>query len=133
MDDGARADRRAGADCDERADRHRLPNAGVGRDDAHPVDACGRCRRAREQRDGTRKRGIRIVGVQHRAPRTQARAVGAGDDHRRRPRGREFGQVLSIGDEREVARLRLRDTGHADNLHVAVTVEAALQPFCDVP
>ena len=57
----------------------------------------------------------------------------AAEDHGRRSRGRELGQIFRVGDERQVAGLRLRDAGHADNVHVAVTVEAALQPFCDVP
>jgi hypothetical protein len=42
-------------------------------------------------------------------------------------------QVLCGRDEGEIAALRLLNAGHADNVHVAVAFETALQPFRDVP
>ena len=54
------------------------------------------------------------------------------DDDRRRARCRELHQVSGIRDERQVPWLRLYDPGDANDLEVAVAVEAALQPLRDV-
>jgi hypothetical protein len=79
-----------------------------------------------------RERRIRIVSVKQRAAGPRRGAVRVPDDDRRRARRRELRQVSGIRDERQVPRLRLYDAGDANDLEVAVAVEAALQPLRDV-
>src|SRR5262245_1434683 len=65
--------------------------------------------------------------MQDRAARGD-RSVAAAEDHRRRARGGELRQIAGIRDERQIARLRVLDAGHAYDLHVAVAVETAVEP-----
>ena len=48
---------------------------------------------------------------------------------RRRARRGEMLVIFRVGDEREIAGLRLLDAGDAADLDVAVAFEAAVQPF----
>ena len=133
VDDCACADRGAGADRDEWPDRHVRAYRRVARHGAQAIDALRRRRVIGEQRDGPRERRIRIVGVQHRAAWRRVAGPGATEDHGRRKRRRELREVSRIRDEREIALLRLLDARHADDLHVAVTLETAGQPFRNFP
>ena len=108
VDGGARADRRAGLDHDERTDRHVRGNHGIGRDRAEPVDSSRWLVALREQPDRLREGCVRIAAAQQGAGgvRTGMVVERFADDDRGGARGGELREVLRVGDEGEIARRR---------------------------
>ena len=85
--------------------------------------------RGREQSDGAREGEVRIRRPQHRA-RRRRRVVLEQDSRGARLRHRRF--VLRIGEEGEIAGLSVLDARDADDLHLAVALEAAGEPFSEL-
>ena len=83
--------------------------------------------------DDVGERRVRIVGVQDGAAHARRIAFRRSQNHRRCARRRQLGQVAGVRDEREIARSGLVDGRDADDVHVAVTLEAALQSIRNVP
>ena len=125
-DDRVVADRHALADRHERADRDVVADARIGSHRGQRVNAGSRTPRGREQSDGAREREIRIGRPQHRA-RRRRRVVFEQDGRGARLRHRRF--VLRIGEEGEIAGLSVLDARDTDDLHLAVALEAAGEPF----
>jgi hypothetical protein len=67
-----------------------------------------------------------VVGAQHRAGR---RVGPLGEDHRGRRGPLQIGRVFVVGEEGEVSRTGLGDARDARDLGVAVSFEAAFEPY----
>ena len=117
IDDRARADRRAGADRDERADRHVGADRRVVGDGAQRIDARAPARDAVANSETARANaeyGSSVWSTAHGARRIAG--LRAAENHRRRARRRELRQVARVGDEGEIAGLRLLDAGDAHDV-----------------
>src|SRR5215203_4379725 len=124
MNDGTGADRSAGTDYGESAHRGRGINGRVARDAGKRVDA-GDSRRAwREHLGGARECQIGRWAANDGAGCRKRVAI---HDHGAGPGGRQPRCVLGIGQEREVAGLRLFDLRHAANLDSGIALNGALQ------
>ena len=69
-----------------------------------------------------------MIGAQQRRAGALSRLAGREDD-RGRVRGGEMVAILRIGDECQIAGLRVLDAGDATNLDLAVAVQPTVQPF----
>ena len=128
-DDGVVADRRALPDRHERADRDAVADARIAGDRRQRVHAGRRAPGGREQADGAREGQVRIGGPQHRA-RRRRRVLLEQDGGGARLGHRRF--VLRIGEKGQVARLSVLNACDADDLHLAVALEAAGEPFSEL-
>ena len=117
----------------ERADRHVGADRRVAGDGAQRMDAA-RGRRDRREEARARRR-TPAYGFSARSTAHGAGGIGfrETEDDGRRPGRRELREIAWVPDEREIAGLRLPDGGDAHDLHVAVALETAVQPFRDVP
>ena len=123
--DRSRADRRARADGDKGSYRHIGSDDGVTGDRAQAIDPLRRRRRASEDRERARERGVRIVGAEHRT--SVGRRSVSSENHGGRVGAREIGRVLRVGEEGQIAGLRLLERRDAQNLHVAIAFETAME------
>jgi hypothetical protein len=131
IDHGPGADRRARADRHERTDRHVRAELHVRRDRAGPVDAPGRRHRGHQQRHGSRKRQVRLIGAQQRSRRARPHHVESHDD-RRRARLRKLRHIFLMDEERQIAGPGTFDAGNPPDLDVAVAFQTTFQPFGDL-
>ena len=123
------ADDRTLGNRHERADGNVAADLRIRCDRSPRMNAFGRAPGRSEQSNRPRKRQIRIGRPQHRAWRGR-RVIAQENSRGVRARKRRF--VLRVGQKRQIARQRLLDARHTNDLDVAVAFEATTKAIRQV-